>query len=164
MPLEIERKFLVTGDSWQVGEPVRMRQGYLSRDPACNVRVRVAGETAWLTIKGATDGISRAEFEYDIPVADAEALLAICDGPLIEKERYFVPVGDHVFEVDEFFGDNTGLVLAEIELSSEDEVFERPDWLGQEVSGEKRYYNLSLSVTPFKKWERKPSGRPIETP
>lgn len=154
MGIEIERKFLVQGDGWRQG-PERQRrlsQGYLSRDPARTVRVRVAGEQAFLTIKGQTRGASRAEFEYPIPLSDAQALLGLCDGPLVDKTRHLVEVAGHLWEVDEFHGDNAGLVLAEIELDSEGETFERPAWLGAEVTGDGRYVNANLAAHPFKSW------------
>ncbi|HRE16204.1 MAG TPA: CYTH domain-containing protein [Rhodocyclaceae bacterium] len=152
MAIEIERKFLVTGSDWRTASPSRIVQGYLNRDRARTVRVRIAGAEAWLTIKGQNVGASRAEFEYAIPLADAEALLALCDGPLIDKQRHRIPHGKHVWEVDEFFGDNAGLIVAEIELRHEDEAFARPDWLGEEVSNDPRYYNSSLATRPYSQW------------
>ena len=152
MPLEIERKFLVTGTAWRSPDAQRLVQGYLSRDKARTVRVRIAGPLAFLTIKGATSGASRAEFEYPVPLADAEALMALaCDGR-IDKIRHLVQVGAHLWEIDEFRGDNAGLVVAEIELSHADEPFERPSWLGREVTDERRYYNLALAARPFAQW------------
>ncbi len=165
--LEIERKFLVQGEGWRVAAPERLRQGYLNRDPQRTVRVRLletAGiKLAFLTIKGQTSGISRAEFEYEIPVADAQALLALCDGPLIEKARHRLPLHDgsgRCWEVDEFFGANAGLVVAEIELQQADQAFERPDWLGPEVSHDARYFNSSLSRRPFAEWRDEPPVSP----
>ncbi len=152
MALEIERKFLVTGTAWREAAGVRYAQGYLNRDKYRTVRVRVAGDAAFLTIKGLTQGATRAEFEYPIPVADAQALLGLCEGPLIEKTRYVVQVGTTTWEVDEFHGENAPLVVAEVELTSEDAAFERPDWLGEEVTHDARYFNASLSQLPFQRW------------
>ena len=143
---------------------VAMRQGYLQGGARCSTRVRIAGDRAWLNLKSATVGVRRLEFEYPIPVADAEQILAnLCEGPLVEKTRYCVPVGDHVWEVDCFEGDNAGLVVAEVELNDPDEAFVRPDWAGPEVSGEIRYYNSSLVAYPFRRWtaeERRAHDKP----
>lgn len=154
MGIEIERKFLVASDAWRAGvsRSTRFSQGYLSRDPARTVRVRLAGEQAFLTIKGATLGAARAEFEYAVPVADARALLAICDGPVVEKVRSLCPYEGMTWEVDEFLGANAGLVLAEIELDTEDQPFARPPWLGAEVTGDARFVNANLAVRPFTSW------------
>lgn len=153
MPAEIERKFLVADDAWRAGAVgTRYVQGYLSRDPERTVRVRRAGDRAFLTIKGISRGISRPEFEYAIPVAQAEDLFALCLGPLIEKTRTIVEYSGKRWEVDEFAGDNAGLVVAEIELKGEDEVFDLPPWAGAEVSDDPRYFNSSLSERPFKSW------------
>ncbi len=153
MGIEIERKFLVIGTAWkQAGNGEFISQGYLSRDPARTVRVRVKGQQAWLTIKGQSVGASRAEFEYAIPPADAQQLLALCEGPRVEKIRRLVPHAGMVWEVDEFLGDNAGLVVAEIELSSADQTFDSPPWLGQEVTEETRYFNSQLAARPFKSW------------
>ena len=153
MAVEIERKFLVVGDQWRsLGTGVHYSKGYLCRDPERTVRVRRAGEKAYLTIKGRTDGISRQEFEYEIPLADATAMLALCDRPPIEKIRYCIPQGDLVWEVDEFLGANEGLVIAEIELRSPSQTFPKPDWVGPEVSGLSRYYNASLVSYPYSQW------------
>jgi len=155
MAVEIERKFLVRGASWRdrVLSETRLLQGYLSADPGLTVRARIRGETAFLTLKGRTRGISRAEFEYPIPVADAEAMLRdLAVSPLIEKTRFRVACGDHVWDLDVFAGENAGLVLAEIELESEDAPFEHPDWLGEEVSDDPRYYNVNLASHPFGRW------------
>lgn len=152
MAIEIERKFRVTGTGWRTADGVRYTQGYLNRDKARTVRVRLAGQQAWLTIKGATSGATRAEFEYAIPVADAAALLQLCDGPLIDKTRYTQTVGNTVWEVDEFHGDNSGLVVAEVELAGEDDAFNRPDWLGEEVTHDPRYFNSALITRPFNSW------------
>ncbi len=152
MAIEIERKFLVQGEDWRQVDARRYRQGYLSRDPARTVRVRCVGEQAWLTIKGRSVGASRAEFEYEIPFADGEPLLALCEGPLIDKLRHLVRHGGLLWEVDEFLGDNAGLVVAEVELADEAQAFERPAWLGQEVTEDPRYFNSSLAAHPFKDW------------
>ncbi|MGY6629377.1 MAG: CYTH domain-containing protein [Wenzhouxiangella sp.] len=153
MGKEIERKFLVAGDGWRSSRKRRYRQAYLSTDKHRTVRVRVVDEAAWLTIKGLTKGVTRAEFEYPIPLADAETLLAeLCLQPVIDKTRYLVEQGKHTWEVDEFHGVNDGLVVAEIELASEDEAFEKPDWLGEEVSGDPRYFNANLIAHPFSEW------------
>lgn len=154
MGIEIERKFLVRGDGWrrQASAQTRFSQGYLSRDPARKVRVRMAGEQAFLTIKGATTGATRAEFEYHIPVADVEQLLTMCDGPVVEKIRHLCPHEGMTWEVDEFLDANAGLVVAEIELQSEGQAFARPAWLGAEVTGDARYVNANLAVRPFTNW------------
>ena len=155
MGIEIERKFLVVGDGWrdQVEDEIRLVQGYLTEDARTTVRVRIRGETAYLTIKGATQGISRLEFEYPIPVADAETLLhELAVSPLIEKIRYRVRHGGHLWELDVFAGANAGLVLAELELETVDEVFARPDWLGAEVSDDPRYFNVNLAQWPYGNW------------
>lgn len=154
MGQEIERKFRVASDAYrESASGKRYRQAYLSTDKARTVRVRVVEDQAWLTIKGLTEGVTRAEFEYEIPVADAVTLLeSLCQQPVIDKTRYRIPLGDHVWEVDEFHGVNQGLVVAEIELSSEDEPFEKPDWLGKEVSGDPRYFNSNLIAHPYQDW------------
>lgn len=150
---EIERKFLVSGDDWREGQNTRYVQGYLSREPGRTVRVRRAGEKAYLTIKSEVVGISRREFEYSIPLEDAEAMFKLCVGPLIEKTRTVVMFAGKKWEVDEFHGDNEGLLVAEIELQSEDEEFVRPPWVGREVSADRRYFNSSLTQHPFKEWK-----------
>jgi len=149
---EIERKFLVLGSDWHTANGTRICQGYLNRHKDRTVRVRIAGEQAYLTVKGATKGNTRAEFEYQIPLQDAEQLLALCDGPTIEKVRHKIPHGAHLWEVDEFMGQNAGLVVAEIELASEDEVFYKPHWVGREVSDDSRYFNSQLATNPFCNW------------
>ncbi|WP_435894289.1 CYTH domain-containing protein [Oceaniferula spumae] len=151
MAVEIERKFLVTGEFPRTGE-VEMVQGYLCKDLDRTVRVRLEGDRAVLTIKGQTVGISRPEFEYEIPPEDARELLGMAVGPLVEKTRYYHATGAHTWEIDVFKGENTGLVVAEIELSSENEAFEKPAWLGVEVSEDRRYSNSALSVTPYTNW------------
>jgi adenylate cyclase len=155
MGTEIERKFLVVNDAWREGarDGLRFRQGYLPGVETASVRVRVSGEHAWLNIKSATLGVSRREYEYPIPLADAEEILdALCQRPLIEKTRHHVPHGGHLWEIDVFEGDNAGLVVAEIELKNPDEPFERPPWVGAEVSHDPRYYNVSLVRHPFRDW------------
>jgi adenylate cyclase len=151
MGIEIERKFLVRSEAWRgaVVKSCRLRQGYLAHGESATVRVRTDGHGAWLTIKTPGTGISRPEFEYRIPVDDAEQLLDACGTRVIEKVRHIVPLGHHQWEVDVFGGNNSGLVLAEIELSSERENFERPDWLGAEVSDDRRYDNASLALHPL---------------
>lgn len=153
MGVEIERKFLLAGDSWRtLGTAVSMRQGYLSSDKARVVRVRIEGDHACITIKGKSSGATRAEWEYAIPVADAEQLLALCEQPLVEKVRRRIDYQGHTWEVDEFFGVNQGLVVAEIELRAEDEAFAKPAWIGEEVTDDPRYYNSSLVKKPFTAW------------
>jgi adenylate cyclase len=161
MGVEIERKFLLRGDGWrgQAGSSERIAQGYLVGAQAlraglarASVRARIAGERAWLNIKSAELGIQRAEFEYPIPPADAEALLArLCDG-VLEKFRHLVTVDGVTFEIDEFLGDNAGLVVAEVELDAPDAPFPRPAWLGREVSALARYYNVNLIEHPYARW------------
>lgn len=155
MSLEIERKFLVLDDSWRdaVRASQYLCQGYLNDEIRCSVRVRIAGDHAWLNIKSATIGAQRLEFEYDIPVADARLMLnRLSCKPLIEKWRHLVDVGRHTWEIDVFEGDNAGLVVAEIELDHPDEPFEKPAWVGQEVTEDPRYYNTRLSDHPFSRW------------
>lgn len=156
MATEIERKFLVRGSQWRQavsqGNGVRICQGYLNRDKERTVRVRIRGDQSFLTIKGLSRGASRAEFEYEIPVADGEQLLKLSDGPIIEKNRYVVVHDGSTWEVDEFLGDNAGLVVAEIELKSESEAFSRPPWVATEVTHDARYYNSSLASCPYAKW------------
>ena len=152
MPTEIERKFLVTGIDWRQGVPVRLCQGYLNRDKERTVRVRIAGNRAYLTIKGLTRGVSRPEFEYEIPLQDGEALLTLCDGVPLEKDRYTLQHAGARWEVDEFLGANAGLVIAEIELKDERQKFERPGWLSTEVTDDPRYFNSSLIAAPYRVW------------
>lgn len=152
MAIEIERKFLVLGTDWRTASGTRICQGYLNRDKARTVRVRIAGEQAYLTVKGVNQGNTRAEFEYAIPMADAEQLLALCDGPTMDKVRHKIAHGEHVWEVDEFLGQNSGLVVAEIELASEDAVFTKPPWVGREVSDDSRYFNSQLATNPYCNW------------
>ena len=159
MGLEIERKFLVIDDGWKdQAQCVFMRQGYICSDPGRIVRVRIEGERAVLTIKGKTEGISCGEWEYLIPMEDAQELLeTLCEKPLIEKNRYRIPFGGFVWEVDEFFGENGGLIVAEIELESESQSFAKPDWVGQEVSQDRRYANANLFKHPFQSWSSEPA-------
>ena len=151
---EIERKFLVSGEAWrETAEGTRYRQGFLSTEPERTVRVRVAGPRGSITVKGKSVGARRAEFEYEIPVADAERMLdTLCKRPLIEKVRYVLAVGAHTWEIDVFEGDNAGLVVAEIELRREDEAFERPEWVGNEVTDDPRYFNSNLVANPYRTW------------
>lgn len=157
MGVEIERKFLLANEGWRgQGIATRMRQGYLVADPVRTVRVRIEGGRAVLTIKGKTTGAARGEWEYDIPVADATELLdGLCEQPQVEKIRHRIEHAGHTWEVDEFLGLNAGLVVAEIELDAEDEAFEKPDWIGVEVTGDKRYYNSSLIRQPYSQWPDK---------
>ena len=155
MGTEIERKFLVKNDSWQsqVISSDHLKQAYLANQQNASVRVRIAGERAHLNIKSATLGIRRSEFEYEIPVEDAEAMLeAVAQRPFIDKVRYQVRCGAHVWELDRFEGENAGLVVAELELKHEDESFELPDWAGEEVSEDPRYYNVNLVKHPYSRW------------
>lgn len=155
MPTEIERKFLLTSEGWRMGitQSRRIAQGYLSRDPERTVRVRIYGENAFMTIKGKTEGISRTEIEFSLPLETAQNLLPLCFQPLIDKTRHLVPHGGHLWEIDEFHGPNTGLIVAEIELEAEGTAFARPDWLGEEVSHDFRYTNASLSERSFNQWD-----------
>jgi adenylate cyclase len=155
MAQEIERKFLVANDGWrgQVTASERYRQGYLSNGGRCSIRVRLAGERAWLNLKSATLDIVRTEYEYAIPVTDAEEMLdRLCSGLLIEKTRHFVSYGGHTWEIDVFEGVNRGLVIAEIELDHRDAGFPLPPWAGAEVSADPRYYNVYLAQTPYTQW------------
>jgi|APAra7269096661_1048516.scaffolds.fasta_scaffold00001_126 CYTH domain-containing protein len=157
MGVEIERKFLLANEGWRgQGIATRMRQGYLVADPVRTVRVRIEGGRAVLTIKGKTTGAARGEWEYDIPIADATELLdGLCEQPQVEKIRHRIEHAGHTWEVDEFLGLNAGLFVAEIELDAEDEAFEKPDWIGVEVTGDKRYYNSSLIRQPYSQWPDK---------
>ena len=156
MNQEIERKFLVTGDyKSQSVRSFRIVQGYLSSVSGRTVRIRIKGEKGYITVKGNSNesGLSRYEWEKEIPLNEAEELLLLCEPGAIDKTRYEIPVGKHTFEVDEFYGDNIGLTIAEVELESEDESYLIPDWLGEEVTGDRRYYNSSLTKNPFKDWK-----------
>lgn len=154
MGVEIERKFLLRGDAWRtLGEPVLLRQGYLSSQRERVVRVRIEGGQAMLTIKGKSVGASRGEWEYPIPLADAEVFLAsLCEQPLVEKYRRRITHAGMVWEVDEFLGVNAGLVVAEIELTAEDQAFDQPDWVGEEVTHDARYFNANLIRHPYTCW------------
>ncbi len=154
--IEIERKFLVTSDAYkkQAITKTNIAQGYLSKHPERNVRIRIKGERAYITVKGASNssGTSRFEWEKEIELEEGQSLLSLCERPIIAKYRYEVKSGNHLFEVDEFLDDNQGLVIAEVELTHEDETFVKPNWLGKEVTGDPRYYNSQLSNIPFSKW------------
>ena len=153
---EIERKFLVTSETFkeEAHAQTRIVQGFLNTHPDRTVRVRVTGDLGLLTVKGISNeaGTTRFEWETEIDQTDAEALLKLCEKGLIEKIRYEVKLGDHLFEIDEFFGSNAGLIVAEIELSEENEAFQKPEWLGAEVTGDLKYYNSLLSKNPYKNW------------
>ncbi len=154
MAQEIERKFLVKTESWRrPDDGVRYRQGYLSTVKERTVRVRTAGDKGYITIKGITVGATRAEYEYEIPLSDANEMLdRLCERPLIEKTRYRIPHGAVVWEVDEFEGENAGLITAEVELRREDQAVSIPDWVGQEVTRDPRYFNANLVAHPFSRW------------
>jgi len=154
MAQEIERKFLVTATTYRdLAKGVHYRQGYLNSQKERVVRVRTIDESGFITVKGITEGATRLEYEYKIPVKDANELLdLLCEQPIIEKHRYKVPLGDFVWEIDEFHGENEGLTIAEVELTSEDQEFEKPEWIGEEVTGDPRYYNSNLIANPYKNW------------
>jgi len=156
--IEIERKFLITSDIYrqEAKKSTRIIQGYLNSDPNRTVRIRIKENLGYITIKGKsnTSGTTRFEWEKEIPILEAEALIKICEKGVIEKMRYEIPSGHHIIEVDEFFGENNGLTIAEIELTDEHENFIKPDWLGEEVTGDSRYYNSQLSKHPFSHWEK----------
>ena len=154
MPKEIERKYLVVGDSWrQHATGTDYRQGFLSTEKERVVRIRVAGKTGFVTIKGISTGVTRTEFEYEIPLEDAETMLEeLCFKPLIEKTRYRITYKDLVWEVDEFHGDNQGLIVAEVELASEDQAIALPEWVGIEVSSDSKYFNSNLILNPYSQW------------
>ena len=157
MALEIERKFLVLDDSYkhEAFSKSHIQQGYICSERGRTVRIRIRNERAYITIKGPSlnGGLSRYEFEQEIPLDDARKLLTLCDPGIIDKTRWLVKAGNHTFEVDEFAGDNEGLTVAEVELASEDEAFEKPAFIGQEVTGDRRYYNSQLRLCPFNKWK-----------
>ena len=158
MATEIERKFLIVGDFMdQAKESLNIRQGYLSLDKERTIRIRIQNKKAFLTIKGksSASGLSRYEWEKEIDLEEGKSLLNLTIGRAIEKTRYLIPLGKHVFEIDVFSGENLGLVLAEVELQSETEVFIKPSWLGKEVTGDARYYNANLILNPFSKWKEK---------
>lgn len=158
MGLEIERKFLVDQSKWDAvtkGEGLQCIQTYLNNEPEKTIRVRVLGEKGYLTIKGKTENLTRTEFEYEIPQPEAEEMIAKFGKHVLIKTRYFIQVGAHTWEVDVFDGDNVGLIVAEVELSSENESFEVPNWIGEEVSLDERYYNACLQKHPYTKWKTK---------
>jgi CYTH domain-containing protein len=156
--VEIERKFLVKSEGFknQASKKFRIIQGFLNTHPERTVRIRIRGDQAYLTIKGKSskNGLTRFEWEKEIPVVEAEELMKLCEPGIIEKTRYLVEIEEHTFEIDEFFGENQGLIVAEIELHSENDTFEKPEWLGEEVTGEIRYYNSQLSKNPFINWKK----------
>ena len=154
MGIEIERKFLVDGTKWRdsVEQSMRYQQAYLSRDPDRTVRIRIVERNAWITVKSSTDGLRRSEFEYAIPLEDAVEMMKMCERPLVEKTRHLLRHAGNLWEIDEFAGENAGLIVAEIELESEDQDFEKPSWAGEEVTQDSRYYNSQLSKTPFLRW------------
>ncbi len=154
MGKEIERKFMVKEGAWRNAKGTRYRQGYLNSAKERNVRVRTMEDKAYLTIKGIAIGASRMEFEYEIPLPDADELLEICEKPLIEKTRYKIQEGGFVWEVDVFFRENQGLIVAEVELESEDQEFPKPDWVREEVTGDPRYFNSNLIKNPYIKWSK----------
>lgn len=154
MAKEIERKFLVEGDAWRaLASGTRFRQGYLSTVKERTVRVRTVGGKGYLTVKGLTVGATRVEYEYEVPAADADEMLdALCEQPIIEKLRYRIPLDGMVWEIDEFEGVNRGLIVAEVELSSEAQTFARPDWIGEEIADDPRYFNSNLIAHPYSQW------------
>ena len=153
MALEIERKFLVNENDWRNGQGTMYRQGYLNSDENRNVRVRVINDRGYLTVKGISQGATRVEYEYEIPQAEAEAMLDdLCEKPLIIKKRYKIEFKGFVWEVDEFLGENQGLIIAELELESENQVFIKPEWIGKEVTGDPKYFNSNLIHRPFSMW------------
>ena len=156
MAKEIERKFLVVGDAWKkLAQGVHYRQGYLNSMKERTVRIRTVGDKAFMTVKGPTVGVTRLEFEYPIPFEDCVTMLEhLAEQPIIEKTRYKIPMGEFVWEIDEFHGVNEGLIVAEIELKSEDQAFEKPTWIGEEVSGDPRYYNSMLVAHPYSTWNK----------
>lgn len=156
MAKEIERKYLVKGDVWRkLAKGVTYRQGYLSTVKERTVRVRTIGDQGFLTIKGVSVGATRAEYEYPVPAADANEMLTnLCEKPLVEKNRYKIPIGPVTWEIDEFLGDNEGLIVAEVELTDEAQKVELPEWIGQEVTGDPKYFNSNLTKNPFKTWKK----------
>ncbi len=153
MALEIERKFLLNNSAWRKKQGVMYRQGYLNSVKERTVRVRIIGDKGYLTVKGISCGAVRAEYEYEIPGVEAEAMLDdLCEKPLIEKMRYKIAYKGFVWEVDEFLGENSGLIVAEVELESEDQKFVKPKWIGEEVTGDPRYFNANLIHHPYSKW------------
>ncbi len=158
MAIEVEHKFLLANSDWRkdIQKSIKYKQGYLSAQPTSSIRIRTTDQHAWLNIKSATIGTSRLEFEYEIPLDDADIILnTLCGKPLVEKTRHLIPIGRFIWEIDEFEGDNLGLVIAEIELTKQGENFPKPSWLGSEVSGDLRYYNNNLAKKPYKYWDNK---------
>ncbi|MBQ9674426.1 MAG: CYTH domain-containing protein [Bacteroidaceae bacterium] len=158
MPLEIERKFLVLDDSYKnlATSSIHIKQGYIYSGKGKTIRVRIRDERGYLTIKGPSDkaGLCRYEWEKEVDLHDAEELMRLCEPGIIDKTRYIIPSGKHTFEVDEFFGENQGLVMAEVELISEEEPFEKPPFIGEEVTGDRRYYNSHLRENPYSRWKK----------
>ncbi|MGR8932772.1 MAG: CYTH domain-containing protein [Gammaproteobacteria bacterium] len=157
MAIEVEHKFLLANERWrkEISRSETFIQGYLSSDAGCSIRIRICGERAWLNIKSATPGAQRLEFEYAIPVSDAQDIAQhLCRRPLIEKTRHFLVNDGHTWEIDEFSGDNQGLIVAEIELSETGEAFTKPEWLGAEVTDDLRYYNNNLVSHPYNRWKK----------
>jgi adenylate cyclase len=154
MGKEIERKFLVKGDAWRgLAEGTTYRQGYLNSVKERTVRIRTINDRAYLTVKGLTIGATRAEYEYEIPLEDCNAMLdALAEKPIIEKKRYKIPFAGLTWEIDEFFGDNAGLIVAEVELESEGQAFRKPEWVGEEVTADPRYFNSNLIKHPYARW------------
>ena len=153
MALEIERKFLVTKNNWRNGQGTMYRQGYLNSDENRNVRVRVVDDRGYLTVKGISQGATRVEYEYEIPKAEADAMLDnLCEQPLIIKKRFKIEFKGFVWEVDEFLNENQGLIIAELELESETQTFIKPEWIGVEVTGDPKYFNSNLIHRPYSKW------------
>jgi CYTH domain-containing protein len=161
MGTEIERKFLVKGREWSsLAEGIHYLQGYLCTDKNRTVRVRTAGDKGYITIKGPGDGLVRPEYEYEIPCRDAaEMIEKLCEKPVIDKKRYSIPFGSHIWEVDEFFDDNEGLVIAEVELEDPTEEVKLPAWIGAEVTGDRRYYNAHLVKNPYRLWKDQAAQR-----
>ncbi len=155
MAIEIEHKFLLANNDWRklVTKSLIFKQGYLNSQPTSSIRVRISDENAWLNIKSATIGNQRHEYEYEIPLVDANEIIELlCRRPIIEKTRHYVKVEEHIWEIDEFHGENKGLIVAEIELEHQKIIFEKPDWIGTEVTNDIRYYNNNLAHTPYTKW------------
>ena len=152
MAAEIERKFLVMGDDWRDAPSTYFCQGYLNRDKHRTVRVRIAGDTAMLTVKGLTTGASREEYEYSVPLEDATAMLKLCEGPVVEKNRYVIKHRGLDWEVDEFLGDNTGLIVAEVELESEQQEIVPPKWVSDEITDDPKFFHSNLSTRPYNTW------------
>jgi adenylate cyclase len=158
MAIEIEHKFLLANEDWRgfVQKSIKYKQGYLSSQPTSSIRVRISDRQAWLNIKSATIGTQRLEFEYEIPLPDAEEIInTLCGKPVIEKIRHFVTHDHNIWEIDEFEGDNQGLIVAEIELAEVGQKFTKPDWLGAEVTHDLRFYNNNLAINPYKNWRNK---------